>query len=93
MRQFGKIKLNNRDYEQVIRKYIQFYETENKCTEWCPLKIKNNSHLRDIAMEKGYCFCNALPMFPEDLCPCNAMGEKAFIALEEFIKEYGKEFV
>ena len=101
MRDFGKIKLSNRDYERVVKAYIRFWREHkrgmNDCRD-CPLdnidvKIINKKALAALA-SKYYCaICQVLPMFPDDSCPCHTMQRKAFDALDEFIKIYGKEYL
>lgn len=107
MKQFGKLTVTNREFELLVKKYVRFYETVNKCSEQCPVghgagdghgkyrpKWVNDMCNSGRIILGGYyrrCFCTALPMFPDDVCPCNEMKEKAFIALEEMVKEYAPQ--
>ena len=99
MRNFGKIKLSNRDYERVVKRYIKFYKEENKCSERCPLDLvyrgapENPEYINNTWRKLDDCFCHVLPMFPNRQCPCNKMGQDAFKALEKMVKKYGKEFM
>ena len=106
MRKFGEIEVSTRDYERLVKRYIRFWKKHSECTDRCPLGYEYDGHERvpkyvmDIAYDydlypgSGHkCFCTVLPMFPGKRCPCVALGRKAFDALDEFIKEYGKEFL
>ena len=101
MRNFGKIKLSNRDYERVVKRYIKFYKEENKCSNECPV-MRGDKWSENLSTRLwewgcypgvGECFCCQLPMFPDNDCPCYKMGEKAFKALEKMVKIFGKEFM
>ena len=99
MRNFGKIKLSNRDYERVVRRYIRFYKNENECSNRCPVIDTRPDWLCELIgslwgrqnQYSGRCFCCQLPMFPDKGCPCVKMGQDAFKALEKMVKKYGKE--
>ena len=92
MRQFGKIELSNQEYERLVKSFIRFYKNETKCSGKCPVDI-GMKWTRKVFEKIDSCFCHVLPMFPDNDCPCHEMKEKAFIALEEFIRQYGKEFM
>jgi hypothetical protein len=100
MRDFGTIKLSNSDYNEVVSAFIKFWRnTARKAvlSGECPathFSWKLENKLRERFEWGDFCrVCEVLPMFPNDTCPCYTMGEKAFDALDEFIKEYGQEFM
>ena len=95
MRKIGKIKLLDDEFEIVRQKYTDFFETNNTCTDACPMDLHADTldlRLEDLhtsLREKSMCFCQMFSEFYLDpwRCPCGVHGNNAFSLLETVVKK------